>query len=71
MKGTYIRFENGQEDRIGKDLGPFEWVQITYSIIRTDQDGDDLAFQNEDDFWILVDEPEQLWSDVIIYCKGD
>ncbi len=71
MKNTYIRFENGQEDKIGDVLGPFEWVQITYGVIRVSDDGDDLAFQNKDDFWILIDEPGQLWSDVIIYCKGD
>ena len=69
IKNTYVRFENGQKDKIGQNLGPFEWVQITYCELRADDV--DLAFQNKDGFWVLVsiDEPDQLWSDVIIYGR--
>ncbi len=69
IKNTYVRFENGQEDKIGQNLGPFEWVQITYCELRADDV--DLAFQNKDGLWVLVsiDEPDQLWSDVIIYGR--
>lgn len=69
MKNVYVRFENGVEDRIGDDLGPFEWAQITYSGLRIDQDGDWLALQDKDGYWYLVDRPWELWSDIIIYCR--
>lgn len=69
MKSTYIRFENGQEDRIGDVLGPFEWVQITYSSLRVDDDGDCLAYMDENGYWRLYGKPDERWSDIIIFCK--
>lgn len=55
MAHTYIRFERGRDDMGWLTLGPFEWVQITYNLLRVSEDGDFLAEYDEKDSgdWII------------------
>jgi hypothetical protein len=42
-KRTYVRFEHVPEGRMTDDLGPFEWVQLTYNELRVSPDGGEFA----------------------------
>lgn len=64
--GTYIRFEYGQQDRIGPDLGPFEYVQATYDEINASPDGETRLAQFVDGLWATPD--GQKWSDFVVYA---
>jgi hypothetical protein len=68
MRNVVIRFECGQEDRIGADLGPFEYAQMTYGCLMVDDAGTVLA-DYVDGWWITPD--GQKWSDFIISAWGD
>lgn len=68
-KNAYIRFEDCHTDRIGDELGPFEFAQITYNELKVGPDGDVLAFQDEEGYWRLVEAPYDSWPDIIIYFK--
>lgn len=70
---TYVRFECGQEDRMGEDLGPFTWVQLTYTTIRaghitshgTEGEYDLAHYDKQEKMWIDI--VGNKWSDVVIY----
>lgn len=64
---TYVRFEMGQEDRVGEDLGPFPFVQLTYEALRVGPEGDDLAFY-DGHVWKLKD--GTVWTDVVIFGES-
>ena len=68
---TFIRFERGRDDIIGPTYGPYDFVQITYALIRASRDGEEteLAYFGRDRDWHLKDKeaPEQVFSDAIIY----
>lgn len=71
----YIKPECGREDRMGEEIGPFEYVQITYSKLYG-PDGEPIAGQlhSDDDEWSLDDkhgDSSQVWSDIVIYAKSD
>jgi hypothetical protein len=66
---VFIRFECGKEDRIGPELGPYEFIQITYDCIRAFAPGKpddeiDVAHLGKDGHWITED--GQRWSDFIV-----
>lgn len=62
-------------------LGPFEWVQLTYSGLRVSPDGEHIAFHAEDDCWYAPASEQasehwaaigpytanQAFSDIVIY----
>lgn len=69
---VFIRFERGRDDVIGPTYGPYDFVQVTYSVIRADRDGEEieLAFYNgPDGDWHLTDNErdETIFSDFVIY----
>jgi len=71
MPSTYVRFEYGQEDRMGPDLGPFGYVQLTYEDLRVPDTsapgGDRTLAQLLNGLWV---EPNgTVWSDVVIYAQ--
>ncbi len=69
MADVYVRFECGQEDRVGEELGPFPFVQLTYNELRFGPDGETLAvYDREADVWVPTSEVE-MYSDVVIYSK--
>lgn len=46
-----VRFECGREDKISKEYGPYEFVQLTYSSLR-DENGVFLAYLDmKHDVW--------------------
>lgn len=59
---TYVRFECGREDRMSKDYGPFEYVQLTYNVLRvaaSNSDDTDFAFLHKpspggDVAWVIT-----------------
>lgn len=63
---VYVRFEYGQEDRIGNDLGPFEYVQTTYACLRAAPDEDVILAHFIDGLWVTQD--GQKWSDYVVYA---
>jgi hypothetical protein len=65
---TFVRFECGGEDRMGPDLGPFEFVQLTYCDLRVQSPEDDFdrtIAAYHDGWW--VDGEDRRWSDVVIF----
>lgn len=64
-----IRFECGQEERMGEPLGPFDYVQITYEAIRVEDQsapgGERVLAQCVNGWWI--DAEGQRWSDVVLF----
>jgi len=77
--GTFIRFEDGSQDRISPDYGPFEWVQFVYGQIHVsiksiiDNGQIELAgmlqpdkrLDSESGPWELCDGTR--WTDIIIH----
>jgi hypothetical protein len=77
MPQVTLRFECGREDRVSREVGPLEWVQITYNTIRVLDAGDILAAQDAiGEWWIAPETPAVAklvegiesgpWSDIII-----
>ena len=73
-KNTFVRFEYGVEDQLTLDIGPYDYIQITYSWLRDDE-GEDIAVIDLKGNWYLVPKmakkyncKEGPWSDVIIFA---
>jgi hypothetical protein len=73
---TFIRFEAGMEDRVTATYGPFPWVQMTYSEMNTEINGEHISIADFDgNCWFISTEFAKLqglssdafWSDVIIH----
>ena len=68
-KTVKVRFEDPRTDRISEPIGPFEWVQLTYDMLRDDKDNI-LAFYRESSVtgenWIY---DGYWWSDIITFIK--
>lgn len=62
-----VRFENVHTDEILM-FGPFDFVQLTYELLRVGPDGDDIAVINEDNDWIL--QPDQLARERYPYLEA-
>lgn len=61
---VFVRFENGQENRISPVFGPFEYAQIKYAAIFVKPfDGEEYELAYYDGLW--VDNDKAAWSDVI------
>jgi hypothetical protein len=63
-----VRFECGCEDRMGEDLGPFEYVQATYDALTASPDGSIILAEYSGGWWVTQD--GQRWSDFVVF-KGD
>ena len=63
-----IRFECVSEDRVSPPYGPFEYVQLTYNMLRVNPDGMEFAFIDSDGRWRLQGEGNgrDYWTDVVI-----
>ena len=62
----FARFERGRDGIIGPTIGPYEFLQWTYSIIRDDQDKE-VASRRTDEDWEGPDgEP---YSDIIVFSE--
>jgi hypothetical protein len=66
---VFVRFECGQQDRIGPVMGPYEFVQFTYDSVSGYAPGkpDDeihLGVLDTDRDWKTGD--GQIWSDIVI-----
>lgn len=64
-----LRFERGRDGVIGPTYGPYDYVQITYTIIRIPGDRD-IAFRELKGDWIVCDGGPNdgcHYSDIIIY----
>lgn len=70
MAKVFVRFERGRDDVIGPTYGPYDFVQVTYTELRTSPDGEALATYDNGD-WNLVDaeRDETVFSDFIIYSE--
>jgi hypothetical protein len=67
---TLLDMDGRHEDSI---LGPFDFVQITYGLIRGDND-DTIAIQGEDRRWYIpqrLDEPLRSFSDFVVTAAED
>lgn len=62
---TYIRFERSKSDEVSEVYGPFDFVQLTYELLRVGPDGDEFAHYSNGWWQVIADQSE--WSDVIIY----
>lgn len=68
-----VRFENGQEDLVSKDYGPYTYTQTTYTTIRACSGGDEeveLAYWNaKEEGWMLNLSygDSHVYSDVIFF----
>lgn len=51
-----------QEDFPDRAFGPYEWVQLTYGMLRVSPDGEVLAFIKEGDWYIAGE-----WADDVMY----
>jgi hypothetical protein len=82
-KNTYFRLECGQEDRISREFGPYDFVQITYSNLRVELNDDTViaAYYDVAGEWKLNEEfldilgidavlSKSWYSDIIIYDGG-
>jgi len=61
---------NVKTDRESKEFGPFEYVQMTYDLLRTSEnDGDHElgAYNSDKDLWIFLDGFE--YTDFSIYAE--
>lgn len=70
---VYIRFERGRDDVIGPTYGPYDFIQVTYGLVRASRNGEETelatADKQDDGDWVLVDSErnETVFSDFIIY----
>lgn len=60
---VYARFENVHTDAV-RMMGPFDFLQLTYTALRAGPDGDEFA-ACIDGWWIIYADGSQ-WSDVVI-----
>jgi hypothetical protein len=60
-----IRFENVHTEQI-REVGPFEFAQLTYADLRVGPDGDEYA-SNRAGEWV-IDSDQSVWSDIIIHA---
>lgn len=74
-----IRFECGSKDLMSEEYGPFEYAQITYTLLDIG-DGKFIAlFDPETRLWYLNDSEKSVdfavkdldigWSDVVIFAS--
>lgn len=68
---VFIRFERGRDGIVGPTYGPYDFVQITYGLVRASIDGQETelaAHSQFDDDWTLLDHErdDTVFSDVII-----
>jgi len=62
-----VRFESPSRDEIGPTCGPFDWVQVTYELLRIAPDGDPFAVFTGKGWYLLGTEYAPVpWSDMII-----
>lgn len=63
-----IQFERNESHPQGQahaELGPFEWIQVTYNTLRISPDGQEIAVY-VDGYWILKLGREGSWTDFIV-----
>jgi len=53
MPQLIISFSRPRDDAEGPTLGPFPWMQVTYTELRVGPDGDPIAMLGEDGDWHL------------------
>lgn len=59
QKNTYFHLECGQENRFSPTFGPFEFVQLTYDLLRVGPNGVEVAFfDQKSGGWLFSDRPE-------------
>ena len=63
-----IRLENVNTEET-RQLGEFDFVQLTYDTLRVGPDGEEIAWLNGEDDWYLMAD-ETLWTDIIIAPTG-
>lgn len=65
-----IRFENVHTDAI-THIGPYDFVQLTYDLLRVGPSGDELA-SFEDGWWKIIagDHAGEVFSDAIIHADN-
>lgn len=61
----FVRYECGSEDRMSREYGPYEYVQLTYNDLTT-LEGELLASLDLDGYWYPVAEHGVHYSDVVI-----
>ena len=70
---TWIRFERGRDGVIGPTYGPYDFIQVTYDLVRASRDDNEteLAMHGRiDGDWYLIDKkkhPETVFSDMIVW----
>lgn len=67
---TYVRFECGRDGIVGPRFGPYDFVQITYNVIRASLNGEETELAEYDDGdWMLLPYMgvESIFSDVIVW----
>ena len=74
-----VHFSRPRDEAEGPTLGPFPWVQITYTELRVGPDGETLAMLDAGDWHLAVrsggsawkeigpDLAAEPWSDIVIY----
>jgi len=48
-----VRFSRPRDEEEGPTLGPFPWVQVTYTELRAGPDGEPIALLGPDGDWHL------------------
>jgi len=72
MAEVYIQFEYGQEDRISEEFGPFPFIQLTYDMVRTGEDGDDhIATMDPTDQTWVCHRDDNRYSDFVVFSKDE
>lgn len=61
---VYIEFVDIRSDR-SRTLGPFPFVQVTYSDVRVGEDGEQFIATHHNGEWFTPDD-NQSWSDFIV-----
>lgn len=61
-----IRFECGSEDRMGEEIGPFDYVQATYDALNASPDSETRLADFVDGWWITPDGAR--WSDFVMFA---
>jgi hypothetical protein len=61
-----IRIENVHTDQI-RQLGTFDFVQLTYNYLRVGPDGDEImTFDGDLGVWYSLSGDDTEWTDIII-----
>ena len=76
---TYVRFEHGSDDVPWLTLGPFDWLQMTYSSLRAPPDGE-VYVAHYSGGWALGEEvgmalglegtDDMRWSDFVLFADS-